>query len=182
MESGIHSFILSITPVTVHLLVNVSTPSTVWCSAMEKDSRLNELAVMNQRQGQYISGSIDGSYWDIDSSHLSILKLKPNTHYDIKCFAFRSAQPDVINIAKPIHVVTGDGLYWNLWLLIALFEIRSIKRGRRSITYHLHSNLDALYVCYLMNRKRIHLSVVLMESGCHCYSWSRLFWTSDSSF
>lgn len=57
-ENGIQTFILSITPVTIHLLVNVSAPSTVWCSAVEMDGVFNELTLMNQK-GQSILGNIE---------------------------------------------------------------------------------------------------------------------------
>ena len=109
---------------------------------------------MNQQKGQSILGLIDGAFLDLDSTHLSILKLKPNTHYNVECFALRSTQLDVIHVAKPIHIVTGNGISCIYKSCVALFEIRNIKRSRRRITYHLHSNIDALYVCYLMNRKR----------------------------
>ena len=47
---------------TIHLLVNVSAPSTVWCSAVEADGTFDELTLMNQQKGQSILGSVESSF------------------------------------------------------------------------------------------------------------------------
>ena len=46
---GLETYLISITPVSFHILVNVTSPSTVWCKVIEQDERLKEEKVMAEK-------------------------------------------------------------------------------------------------------------------------------------
>ena len=52
---GLETYLISITPVSFHILVNVTSPSTVWCDVIEHDERLKEEKVMAEK-GQFVKG------------------------------------------------------------------------------------------------------------------------------
>lgn len=43
---GLGTYLTSITPLSIQVLVNVTSPATVWCRALESEQRLDEEKVM----------------------------------------------------------------------------------------------------------------------------------------
>lgn len=118
VTGGVETYLVSITPFSVHIIVNVTSPSTVWCKAIEQEERLKEVKVMAEK-GQFVKGRkllIPISLLLVDEYSYSISHLKPNTNYNIMCFGLQATDDSrVLHYSKPINTITSDGMLFTLF-------------------------------------------------------------------
>ena len=131
----------TITPFSIFVKVTVSSPSLVWCGV--KDSSTSQASTSYLRSyGSAVT----------DAKTFVIARLQPNTNYPLLCVTIPIDSTNEEDVhSRTQNMMTGD----------AIFQLTGIRRTRRQVTFHISSNVDATYVCYLMTRKRDYGSIIL---------------------
>ena len=135
----------TITPFSIFVKVTVSSPSLVWCGV--KDSSTSQASTSYLRSyGSAVT----------DAKTFVIARLQPNTNYPLLCVTIPIDSTNEEDVhSRTQNMMTGD----------AIFQLTGIRRTRRQVTFHISSNVDATYVCYLMTRKPIVLSTIEVKGS-----------------
>lgn len=105
-----------------------------------------------------------------DSATAEIRRLKPSQEYRLKCVMLPYDTPSKRKVSQSLPFQTEE----------AYFFIRNIHRWRRSVTYYVESNINAMIVCYIMTKRRTHRSLPNTQRKSWIRSKQRPPYTSES--
>lgn len=110
-EGPMEIMVSAITPTSIHLLVNVSRPSAVWCKTSAEGDILSNELIMKSSRGDYVTSNMNCKLYTLDTKEIVLMQLSPNTVYDIHCLNVYTADDKTDNHLMVIHsVITGDGI------------------------------------------------------------------------
>ena len=78
------------------------------------------------------------------SATAEVQGLKPSQEYRLKCVMIPYENPRQHKTSPSLPFQTEE----------AFFRIRNIRRWRRSVTYYIDSNINAMTVCYILTKRR----------------------------
>ncbi|KAK8800033.1 hypothetical protein WA588_002851 [Blastocystis sp. NMH] len=128
----------SVEPISVHMEVNVSLPTTMWCEGVLRGSQIHPGSVRSSREGLLVT----------NSSIILVSGLEPNTDYDIYCFGssqYGEITQSMLSTMKRIHTDRGK------------VEISGITLSDHTISYRVESNILLTAVCTLFDVNMIRI-------------------------
>ena len=136
--------IVKVFPVTMMLLVNVTTDASVWCGAWSEGESINLQFVQMSLPGTSVHG-LHGRFSSLsDSKYILLTGLQPSTLYDVTCLGLAQngyMREDPLQIKQRVR--TGD----------VKFEIDTAVAKRSSVYVAVNCNLGIAVLCLLFNEK-----------------------------
>lgn len=117
-DSPVDIIVTAIAPTSIHLAVNTSYSSAVWCKTSAVGDILSDDSIMKDIQGEYVESILYISSLSIETKEIIISQLYPNTVYDVHCLVSfidgGSSKKETVVIHS---VITGDGVNKNVLII-----------------------------------------------------------------
>ena len=124
----IRVLVTAITPTTIHLFVNVTSPSTVWCITSKEGEVLNNELIKKTSVRNDVIGITSYMLSNIETTNIALKQLTPNTSYDVHCLCdYSKEETTVSETVKISSVLTRDGISYDLTTKTSLFLYLRIK-------------------------------------------------------